>query len=246
MTREFIHTERIAYFTMEIALQPDIPTYSGGLGVLAGDTVRSAADLELPLVTVSLASRSGYFRQRLDAAGRQREEPDPWDPARHARALPARVAVPIEGREVWVGGWLYVLEGHMGGRQPVILLDTDLAENDAGDRELTHSLYGGDPTYRLKQEIVLGIGGARMLHALGFRVRQYHMNEGHAALLCLELLTLYAYPAEDLRPGDTPYDVPRVRELCNFTTPPRWRPDTTSSPTRWCSACWVTSWICQH
>jgi starch phosphorylase len=218
MTREFIHSERIAYFTMEIALQPDIPTYSGGLGVLAGDTVRSAADLELPLVTVSLACRSGYFRQRIDEAGRQREEPDPWEPASHARALPARVGVPIEGREVWVGGWLYILEGHMGGRQPVILLDTDLAENSPGDRELTHTLYGGDPTYRLKQEIVLGIGGARMLHALGFRVRQYHLNEGHAALLCLELLTLYAYPVEDLRPGDTPYDIPRVRELCNFTT----------------------------
>jgi len=218
MSREFIHSERIAYFTMEIALRPDIPTYSGGLGVLAGDTVRSAADLELPLVTVSLVSRAGYFRQRIDEAGHQHEDPDPWDPAAVARPLQARVAVPIEGRDVWVGGWLYVLEGHMGGRQPVILLDTDLAENGAADRELTHYLYGGDDTYRLKQEVVLGIGGARMLHALGFRIRQYHMNEGHAALLCLELLNVYAYPGEDLQPGDTPYDIPRVRELCNFTT----------------------------
>lgn len=218
MSREFIHTERIAYFTMEIALSLNIPTYSGGLGVLAGDTVRSAADLELPLVTVSLVSRAGYVRQRLDQAGRQQEAPDPWDPAAAARPLKARVAVPIEGRDVWVGGWLYVLEGHMGGRQPVVLLDTDLAENGPADRELTHYLYGGDETYRLKQEIVLGIGGARMLHALGFRVRQYHMNEGHAALLCLELLNRYAYPAEDVRAGESPYDLPRVRELCNFTT----------------------------
>lgn len=218
MSREFIHSERVAYFTMEIALRSDIPTYSGGLGVLAGDTVRSAADLELPLVTVSLASRAGYFRQRIDTAGRQHEAPDPWDPAAAARPLQARVAVPIEGREVWVGGWLYVLESHMGGRQPVILLDTDLAENDPADRELTHYLYGGDQTYRLKQEIVLGIGGARMLHALGFRVRQYHMNEGHAALLCLELLSRYAYPSGDVRSGESPYDIPRVRELCNFTT----------------------------
>jgi len=218
MTREFIHSERIAYFTMEIALRADIPTYSGGLGVLAGDTVRSAADLELPLVTVSLASRMGYFRQRIDETGRQHEEPDPWDPAHWATPLQARVVVPIDGRDVWVGGWLYVLEGHMGGRQPVILLDTDLGENQAQDRELTHYLYGGDTTYRLKQEMVLGIGGVRLLHALGFRVRQYHMNEGHAALLCLELLNQYAYPSEDLRPGDIPYDVPRVRELCNFTT----------------------------
>ena len=218
MSCEFIHAERIAYFTMEIALRPDIPTYSGGLGVLAGDTVRSAADLELPLVTVSLASRAGYFRQRIDEAGRQQEARDPWNPAAVARPLQARVAVPIEGREVWVGGWLYVLESHMGGRQPVILLDTDLAENGPADRELTHYLYGGDEGYRLKQEIVLGIGGARMLHALGFRVRQYHMNEGHAALLCLELLSRYAYPAGDVRTGESRYDIPRVRELCNFTT----------------------------
>jgi len=218
MSREFIHAERIAYFTMEIALRRDIPTYSGGLGVLAGDTVRSAADLELPLVTVSLASRAGYFRQRIDEAGRQHEAPDPWDPDAAARPLQARVAVPIEGRDVWVGGWLYVLESHMGGRQPVILLDTDLAENGPADRELTHYLYGGDQAYRLKQEIVLGIGGARMLHALGFRVRQYHMNEGHAALLCLELLNRYAYPSGDVHAGESPYDIPRVRELCNFTT----------------------------
>lgn len=218
MTREFISSERIAYFTMEIALRPDIPTYSGGLGVLAGDTVRSAADLELPLVSVSLASHMGYFRQRIDETGRQQEEPDPWEPAKWATPLQAKVVVPIEGREVWVGGWLYVLEGHMGGRQPVILLDTDQDENRAEDRELTHYLYGGDATYRLKQEIVLGIGGVRLLHALGFRLRQYHLNEGHAALLCLELLNQFAYPSEDLRPGDIPYDIPRVRELCNFTT----------------------------
>ena len=218
MSREFIHSERIAYFTMEIALRSDIPTYSGGLGVLAGDTVRSAADLELPLVTVSLASRAGYFRQRIDTAGRQHEAPHPWDPAAAARPLQARVAVPVEGRDVWVGGWLYVLESHMGGRQPVILLDTDLAENGPEDRNITHYLYGGDQTYRLKQEIVLGVGGARMLHALGFRVRQYHMNEGHAALLCLELLNRYAYPSGDIRAGESPYDIPRVRELCNFTT----------------------------
>ncbi len=218
MPREFILIERIAYFTMEIALRPDIPTYSGGLGVLAGDTVRSAADLDIPLVTVSLASRAGYFRQRIDEAGRQHEEPDPWDPARWTKPLQARVAVSIEGRNVWIGGWLYVLEGRMGGRQPVILLDTDLAENNPDDRQLTHHLYGGDESYRLKQEIVLGIGGVRMIHALGFRIHQYHLNEGHAALLGLELLNVYAYPSEDLRPGDTPYDIPRVRELCNFTT----------------------------
>ena len=215
---DFTHEPRIAYFTMEIALQNEIHTYSGGLGILAGDTIRSAADLELPMVTVSLASRAGYFRQTLDSEGRQHEQPDQWEPDEWTKPLEARVAVPIEGRHVWVGGWFYVLEGHMGGRQPVILLDTDLAENSAADREITHSLYGGDIAYRLKQEIVLGIGGTRMLHALGFSMRQYHMNEGHSALLTLELLRRYAYPDADVRAGESRYDIPRVRELCNFTT----------------------------
>jgi len=100
----------------------------------------------------------------------------------------------------------------------VLLLDTDLEENRREDREITHYLYGGDETYRLKQEIVLGIGGVRLLQALGFKIRQYHLNEGHSALLGLELLRRYLYPPEDLRPGEPPYDLPRVRELCNFTT----------------------------
>lgn len=215
---DFTHEPRIAYFTMEIALQNEIPTYSGGLGILAGDTIRSAADLDLPMVTVSLASRAGYFRQTIDSEGRQHEQPDQWGPGEWAGPLEARVAVPIEGHHVWVGGWFYVLKGHMGGQQPVILLDTDLAENSAADREITHSLYGGDLAYRLKQEIVLGIGGTRMLHALGFSVRQYHMNEGHSALLTLELLHRYTYPDADVRAGESLYDIPRVRELCNFTT----------------------------
>lgn len=215
---DFTSESRIAYFSMEIALQSEIPTYAGGLGILAGDTIRSAADLDLPMVTVSLASRDGYFRQTIDSEGRQHEQLDQWDPGEWATPLEARVAVPIEGRHVWVGGWFYVLKGHMGGRQPVILLDTDIAENSATDREITQSLYGGDPAYRLKQEIVLGIGGTRMLHALGFSVRQYHMNEGHSALLTLQLLRRYAYPAAGVRAGESRYDIPRVRELCNFTT----------------------------
>jgi glycogen phosphorylase len=218
MHDNFIREPRIAYFSMEIALRAEIPTYAGGLGVLAGDTIRTAADLELPLVAVSLVSRRGYFRQAIDAQGRQVETPDPWDPARYATALEAKVTVPCEGRSIWVGGWLYVLEAQLGGRQPVILLDTDMDENSAADREITHYLYGGDEVYRLKQEIVLGIGGVRMLHALGFEVRHYHMNEGHSALLTLELLQRSAYPPEDVRPGEPLYDVPRVREVCNFTT----------------------------
>ncbi|HWO99703.1 MAG TPA: alpha-glucan family phosphorylase [Methylococcus sp.] len=218
MLDEFLHEPRIAYFSMEIALRSEIRIYSGGLGVLAGDTLRSAADLEIPMVAVTLVSREGYFRQEIDAQGRQVEHPDSWRPQEWATPLGAKVAVTIEGRTVWVGCWLYVLRGHMNGKQPVLLLDTDLDENDPGDRQITHYLYGGDDAYRLKQEVVLGIGGIRMLQALGFEIREYHMNEGHSALLALELLRRHAYPKEDLRPGEPLYDIPRIRELCNFTT----------------------------
>ncbi len=218
MIKEFIREPRIAYFSMEIALRNEIPTYSGGLGVLAGDTVRSAADLELPLVAVTLVSRCGYFRQEIDETGRQVERPDAWEPAHHAMPMDAKVAVTMEGRTVWISAWLYVLEGHMNGRQPVLLLDTDLPENDPRDREITHYLYGGDERYRLKQEIVLGIGGNRMLQALGFEIERYHLNEGHSAFLALELLLRHAYSPEDVRPGESPYDIPRVREQCIFTT----------------------------
>ncbi len=124
----------------------------------------------------------------------------------------------LEGRKVWIGAWLHVLQSHLGGRQPVLLLDTDLDENSAEDRQITHYLYGGDEAYRLKQEIVLGIGGVRLLQALGFEIRQYHLNEGHSALLGIELLRRHGYPSEDLQPGETSYNVPRVRQLCRFTT----------------------------
>jgi len=218
MDNKFTHDERVAYFSMEIALRPEIPAYSGGLGILAGDTIRSSADLEIPLVAVSLVSHAGHFRQEIDDQGRQIEHPDPWSPEQWAKPLEAKVSVPMEGRNVWVGGWLYILEGHLGGRQPVIFLDTDLNENSQEDRLITHYLYGGDVAYRLNQEIVLGIGGVRMLQAMGFRISKYHMNEGHSALLALELLRRYAYMEEDMRPGEPPYDIPVVREHCIFTT----------------------------
>ena len=218
MLDEFIHEPRVAYFSMEIALRNEIPTYAGGLGVLAGDTVRSAASLGLPMVAVSLASHAGYFRQEIDAQGRQVEHAATWDISRWAQPVGAKIGVQIDGRTVWIGGWLYVHEGHMGGRQPVLLLDTDLDENGSDDRQITHFLYGGDNVYRLKQEIVLGLGGVRLLQALGFTIRHYHMNEGHSALLGLELMRRYTYPTEDLRPGESHFDLPRVRDLCSFTT----------------------------
>lgn len=214
----FTREERIAYFSMEIALAPEIPTYSGGLGMLAGDAVRSAADLDIPLVGVTLVSRAGYFRQRLSESGEQLESPDTWDPATQAVPLKARACVDIEERTVWLTGWLYVVECATGSSVPVVLLDTDLPENAPEDRQLTHSLYGGDRRYRLKQELLLGVGGVRLLATLGLRIRHFHMNEGHAALLTLELLRRSALPARDVAAGESVYDVPRVRAQCTFTT----------------------------
>jgi starch phosphorylase len=218
MLDEFIHQPRIAYFSMEIALRSEIPTYAGGLGVLAGDTMRSAADFDLPMVAISLVSHAGYFRQEIDAQGRQIEHAAVWELGRWAKPIDAKIAVQIDGRTVWIGAWLYILESHLGGRQPVLLLDTDMDENSSDDRKITHNLYGGDNVYRLKQEIVLGLGGVRLLHAIGFTIQHYHMNEGHSALLGLELMRRYTYSAEHLRPGESRYDLPRVRDLCSFTT----------------------------
>jgi glycogen phosphorylase len=214
----FLQSRRVGYFSMEIALRQGMQTYSGGLGVLAGDTLRSAADLEIPMVGVTLVSREGYFRQSIDEHGRQVEHPDSWDPRQWTEPLPAKISVRIEEREVWVAAWLHVLTGVSGAEQPVILLDTDLPENGDDDRRITHFLYGGDETYRLKQEIVLGIGGVRMLDALGFRIHMYHLNEGHSALLTLELMRRHKTTERTVREGEPPYDLPEVRALCHFTT----------------------------
>src|SRR5215469_16371026 len=184
----FIKRTHIAYFSMEIALRAEMHTYAGGLGVLAGDIARSSADLELPIVFVSLISRAGYVRQSIDSHGRQVTEPNPWRPNDWTEPLDAMVAVHIGGHEVWIRPWLYRLTRPLGHSIPVLLLDTDLDQNRADDREITHHLYGGDEAYRLKQEIVLGIGGARLLQALGFKIATYHLNEGHAALLTAYLL----------------------------------------------------------
>lgn len=218
MLHEFTRTPRVAYFSMEIALSSDIPTYAGGLGVLAGDTLRSSADLGLHIVGVTLVSRAGYFHQGIDANGKQVEQADYWDPSNQATFLCAKISVQIEKRIVWVGAWLYRVQGLGGFEIPVILLDTDLLENSAEDREVTHFLYGRDATYRFKQEMILGIGGVRMLQALGFEVTKHHMNEGHSALLALELLHRYTYHKRDLRPGELKYDLPVVRSKCIFTT----------------------------
>lgn len=206
---------RIAYMSMEIALEPEIPTYSGGLGVLAGDTLRSAADLEVPMVAVTLAYRKGYFRQRLDRSGNQTEEPDPWEPARSLTPVPVRISVEIEGRPVKVGAWRYDVRGISGHRVPVYMLDTDQPENEPDDRALTDFLYGGGDRYRLAQETILGIGGVALLDAAGHGdIESWHMNEGHSSLLALALLEQEMGGEE--KPSED--ELQAVRRKCVFTT----------------------------
>ena len=206
----------VAYFSMEIAIDRGMPTYSGGLGMLAGDTLRSAADLGVPLVAFSLAHRKGYFQQHLNQAGDQSEDVQPWNPADFCTEETARIKVSVEGRDVLVRAWRYDLQGRYGHVVPIYLLDTDLDENSGWDRGLTDHLYGGDTNYRLQQEIVLGMGGMRMANALGLNVNVYHMNEGHAALLTLALLESQMGGGPLGTPSET--DIELVRRKCVFTT----------------------------
>ena len=179
----------IAYFSMEVGLDSSMPTYSGGLGVLAGDTLRAAADLGLPMIGITLIHRKGYFRQRLDAAGNQTESPARWDFEQTLEAMVPRVFVPISGRAVMLRAWRYIVRGVFGHTVPVYFLDTALNENEPWEQSLTDALYDGDARHRLCQEIVLGMGGVAMLEALGYKhISTYHMNEGHASLLTLALL----------------------------------------------------------
>ncbi|CCE24216.1 alpha-glucan family phosphorylase [Methylotuvimicrobium alcaliphilum] len=208
---------RIAYFSMEIALHPAMPTYSGGLGILAGDMIRAAADRELPMVAVTLLHRKGYFYQRLDSGGIQTEDSVEWVVEDFLQELPQRAAVSIENRTVHLRAWRYEVRGCTGGIVPVYLLDSNLAENAEWDRGLTHWLYGGDQHYRLCQEVVLGMGGVSMLRALGHHgIERFHMNEGHASLLPIALLDEQAERAGHDR--FTQEDVEVVRRHCVFTT----------------------------
>ena len=208
---------RVAYFSMEICLEQAIPTYSGGLGVLAGDTIRAAADLGVPMAAVTLVHRKGYFHQHLDQKGNQTEEPEPWRPEDVLELVPEKVIVNIEGHEVVVRAWRYTVVGVEGHTVPVYLLDTGLPENSEWDRTLTDYLYGGDSRYRLCQEVVLGMGGAELIRALEGDARvQFHINEGHAALLTLALLERQLAASGNTAPSDV--DVDAVRSQCIFTT----------------------------
>jgi len=202
----------IAYFTMEIALRESIPTYSGGLGVLAGDTIKSFADVGMNVIAITLLSEKGYFYQKIDESGRQVEHDNVWFAKDFMTRLDLEVEITIEGRSVFITAWVYQVEGIDGKRLPVLFLDSNLDKNSEEDKKLTGYLYGGDPEYRLKQEILLGIGGVRMLRRLHIHPRKFHMNEGHAAFLTLQLYNEYAYIAD-------PYErLEKIRGQCSFTT----------------------------
>jgi starch phosphorylase len=208
---------KIAYFSMEIALESAVPTYSGGLGVLAGDTLRSAADLQVPIVAVSLLHRAGHFWQQLDATGWQSEQAVSWKVENFLAETCVRATVQIEGRAISLRCWKYQVQAAGGYSVPVYLLDTNLPENSEWDQKLTSVLYGGDAHYRLCQEIVLGVGGVRMLRALGYdALDRFHMNEGHASLLILELLLEQARRSSRTRIEAG--DLVAVRQKCIFTT----------------------------
>lgn len=195
--------DMIAYFSMEIGIDERIPNYSGGLGILAGDTLRSAADLGIPIIGLTLIYHKGYFKQKIDKDGIQQELSDEWNPEDVIEPLSHRVWLDIGGERTAVGVWKYEIEGLSGYRVPIYFLDTNLPENTQGRKNITSYLYGGDARYRLMQEIVLGIGGIRMLEKLGIDEPIYHMNESHSALLVHQLLKGLS--------------IDEIRERCLFT-----------------------------
>ena len=201
---------------MEIALSPEMPTYSGGLGVLAGDTIRSAADAGIPMVGITLLHRKGYFLQKISKEGIQFEYPSPWEIEKKLVELSPQVFVELYDRVVHIRGWRWDYCG-LQGKIPVFFLDTRLAHNNEEDQKLTDYLYGGAPHYRLCQEIVLGIGGVRLLRALGYNsIERFHMNEGHSSLLAVELLR---EEMDRMQVSEvTPLILDRVRKRCVFTT----------------------------
>ena len=210
---------KIAYFTMEIGLEPFIPTYSGGLGVLSGDTVKSSADLELPMVAVTLIYHQGYFKQVIDDSGTQINQPEDWQASKYLEKLNKIVKVNIDGTDVYISAYRRMVVGITGYQVPVIFLDTDINENNEEFRKITRNLYGGDQWMRFAQEMVLGIGGVRMLREMNYKhLETFHMNEGHAAFLTLELLKETKRSLYEVWDADAVWDVHAVQEKAVFTT----------------------------
>ncbi|MFQ6604437.1 MAG: alpha-glucan family phosphorylase [Fidelibacterota bacterium] len=197
----------IAYFSAEIGISSSLPTYSGGLGVLAGDHIKAAADEKLPMCAITLLYKEGYFKQRLDEEGNQSETYPRFDPEPYLKKLPNKFTLPLRNRQVWIQAYQYDYKGIDGHIIPIFFLDTELEENFEDDKIITLRLYSGDKDHRILQEAILGFGGIRFLESMGYTdIDTYHLNEGHCSFLTLELLQKFK--------GDR--DV--VRSRCHFTT----------------------------
>ncbi len=200
--------KKIAYFSMEIAIKSDIPSYSGGLGVLAGDMIRSAADLEIPMVAVALTYSGGYFYQVVNLEGWQQERELRWEFTDEFTKSEKTAVIEVYGKPLNVQCWRYDVVGKTGHRIPLYLLETHIEGNEDWMKDLSRRLYDSQrPEIRLMQEMVLGMGGIRILDLHGLdNLESYHMNEGHAAFVALELLNRFGG------------NVGKVRDRCLFTT----------------------------
>lgn len=202
----------VAYLSMEIALENNIKTYAGGLGVLAGDILRSAAGKKFPMVGVTLLNNQGYFKQKISSSGSQIEQIDRDYDFSSLRKLAIETNINIGNDIVKVGVWEYIIPGPDGFSTPVYLLDTNILGNKVIYKKITSKLYGGDLEFRLRQELVLGIGGVKILQALGYdNIEKYHLNEGHAAFTAIELF----YESKAVTDSDK---IKEVKKKCVFTT----------------------------
>jgi glycogen phosphorylase len=211
-----LHSRPVAYFSMEFGLHESLPIYSGGLGVLAGDHLKSASDLGIPLIGIGILYDQGYFRQSLNADGWQQEtylhaNPEllPIEPARGANGEPVRISIDTNAGTLNARVWRVGV-----GRTTLLLLDSNLEENSEYDRALTARLYGGDARVRIRQELLLGVGGVRALHAMGIHPSVIHLNEGHSAFAGLEMIRS-EMQAEEIPFGESVRD---VAAMTVFTT----------------------------
>jgi glycogen phosphorylase len=202
---------KIAYFSMEIALENNIKAYSGGLGILAGDILRSAADLKLPIVGITLLSREGYFDQKINKQGEQEAWPAKNYDFSQLKKRKERVVIEMGKEKVIIGAWEYKLKGATGFESPVFLLDTNFSQNSKENRKLTDRLYGGDKQHRLLQETILGRGGYEMLKALGYNIKKFHINEGHGSFVAVAKFL-------DSSKKSVADKILDTRESCVFTT----------------------------
>ena len=197
----------IAYFSAEIGISSSLPTYSGGLGVLAGDHIKAAGDIGLNMCAITLLYREGYFKQRIDEDGIQTETYPRFDPDPLLKKMDLKFTLRLRDRDVWVQVYRFDYMGQGGHIIPLFFLDTDVEENYDDDRNITLRLYSGDKDHRILQEAILGFGGTKLLDELGQNeIEPFHMNEGHCSFLVLDLLDKYNG------------DVEKVKSKCHFTT----------------------------